>query len=253
MRLPLDVTLESKEEGKISTSAADYLLKLKSKLHVLDKVAQENIESKQKQYKEYFDRKASEPNFYLSQRVWLHNPKVPVGKSSKFHNKWTGPYYISDIGPNHTYMLRDCSTHKLQRALVHANRLKIFSDPALREQHNLNEKKERGHGDLRLAPDWKVEPSQEEDPVRPTESPSHGSDQLELLRDPSRESVLNWGIFDKLLACARHQGKKVYKVKWQDCSKTTWEPAENLPDFLIRDFHVNRTLKGKVQKSNKRS
>ncbi|KAL3847723.1 hypothetical protein ACJMK2_018619 [Sinanodonta woodiana] len=91
-----------------------------------------------------------------------------------------------------------------------------------------------------------VEPSQ--DPVRATNSPSHGSYQLDLSRDPSRESVQNWGIVDKLLACARHQGKKVYKVKWRDCSKTTWEPAENLPDFLIRDFHVNRTLKGKSAK-----
>ncbi|KAL3881246.1 hypothetical protein ACJMK2_027702 [Sinanodonta woodiana] len=75
----------------------------------------------------------------------------------------------------------------------------------------------KGHGDLMLAPDVEVEPSQEDNPVRPTESPSQGSDQLELLRDPSRESVQNWGIVDKLLACGRHQGKKkVYKVKWQD-------------------------------------
>jgi hypothetical protein len=51
---------------------------------------------------------------------------------------------------------------------------------------------------------------------------------------------------------SRHQGKKVYKVKWKDCSRTAWEPGESIPEFLIRDFHVNKTQSGKMKKKHRR-
>ncbi|KAL3887745.1 hypothetical protein ACJMK2_000138 [Sinanodonta woodiana] len=52
------------------------------------------------------------------------------------------------------------------------------------KMENYQSAAEKGHGDLLLAPNVEVEPSQEEDPVRPTESPSHGSD-VEV--EPSQE------------------------------------------------------------------
>ena len=61
-----------------------------------------------------------------------------------------------------------------------------------------------------------------------------------------------YGIVQDLLACSRHQGRKVYKVKWKDCSKTTWEPDDNIPEFLIREFHVNKTQSGKMKKKHNR-
>ena len=46
----------------------------------------------------------------------------------------------------------------------------------------------------------------------------------------------------------KHKGKKVYKVKWKNVSGTTWEPAESIPENLIKEYHVNRTQAGKKKK-----
>jgi hypothetical protein len=46
------------------------------------------------------------------------------------------------------------------------------------------------------------------------------------------QSNSEYGIVQDLLACSRHQGKKIYKMKWKDCSRTTWEPVENINAVL---------------------
>ena len=57
----------------------------------------------------------------------------------------------------------------------------------------------------------------------------------------------------RLLSTANIRGKRHYHVKWRDQSRTTWEPEENIPESLKREYHINRTLKGRKRKRIGRS
>ena len=68
-----------------------------------------------------------------------------------------------------------------------------------------------------------------------------------------KEPEIELAIVQDILACKYYGGKRVYKVKWEDSPKTTWEYGENLPQFMIRDFHVRKTYAGKVKRKHKRT
>ena len=60
--------------------------------------------------------------------VLLRQFKTPVGKSPKLIDKYDGPYYISELGPNYTYKSRRCSDHKEMKSLVNASRLRHYTN-----------------------------------------------------------------------------------------------------------------------------
>ncbi|CAC5368313.1 unnamed protein product [Mytilus coruscus] len=163
-------------------------------------------------------------HFRLGQRVLVYNPKIRKGKSAKLHIKWTGPYYISDLGPNHTYGLHHCNTHKRLTSLIHANRLKPYEDPVDRDEFFPTTQDDFNQDD-------NVNRSQD-DNVYMTQN--HNS-QTQLTQNDDE-----YGIVQDILAFSRHQGRKVYKIEWKNFAKTTWEPAHNVPQFLVREFHVKK-------------
>ena len=61
--------------------------------------------------------------------MWLYCTKVAVGKAPKLHRKWVGPYYITQLGPHHTFKVRNCATNKEVKSLVNGVRLKPYYDP----------------------------------------------------------------------------------------------------------------------------
>ena len=254
MKGPFDISFEFEENSKFSKPTLEYLQNLKENMKLTQDIAKKNVDTSQQRYKAQYDNtnRAKEPSFHIGDRVWLYSPKIPLKRSAKLHPKWTGPYYIADLGPNHTYKIRHCITHKQQQALVHANRLKKYNDPETRDERF-------------PSPPFSLDnavsdpvPSQE-DPVSNNSEYDKQDTSTNLPNERNREDnnsnkttqsedKTEWGIVDKLIAASRHRGKKVYKVKWRDQTKTTWEPAENLPPFLIREFHIDRTLTGRKRK-----
>ena len=93
------------------------------------KIATENIRAAQAKYKFQFDKRSQEPKFQPADRVWLYCTKVAVGKAPKLHKKWACPYYITLLGPNHTYKVRNCATNKEVKSLINGVRLKPYYDP----------------------------------------------------------------------------------------------------------------------------
>ena len=101
----------------------------KNPVEVCRKIAGENIKDAQDKYKYQYDKRSKLPEYRPAQRVWLYCTKVPVGKAPKLHRKWVGPYYITMIGPNHTFRLRNVRTNLEVKTLINAIRLKPYYDP----------------------------------------------------------------------------------------------------------------------------
>jgi hypothetical protein len=242
MRSPLDVTLDVDPVSKrLSASAEAYVQNLKKRIDLTLKIAKDCVETAQDKYKQQIDKRSKDPEFRLGQRVLVYNPKIPKGKSAKLHLKWTGPYYITDFGPSHTFGLHNSKTHKKLTSLIHANRLKPYEDPDDRDEDFPNTCTPNDNINVSHHTGSQSQSSQSIDNNNGTQS-----------TQADRQSNSEYGIVQDLLACSRRQGKKVYKVKWKDCSRTTWEPGENIPEFLIRDFHVNKTQSGKMKKKHRR-
>ncbi|KAJ8049660.1 hypothetical protein HOLleu_02502 [Holothuria leucospilota] len=127
MCTPLDtVLLPNKNLSRETTSQLEPILQ---GLEHFRNIAKANIEIAQRRQKAQYDKKAKDPSYLPGQRVRLYYSKVPVGQNAKLWQKWVGPYYISQLGPNYTMKLRRCSDNKAIKSLVHANRLKPYYDP----------------------------------------------------------------------------------------------------------------------------
>ena len=127
MHVPIDTALLPKDN-----LAQDHKVHLNNVLRQLEttrKIATENIKAAQAKYKYQFDKRSKEPKFQPADRVWLYCTKVVPGKAPKLHRKWTGPYYITLLGPNHTYRIRNCATNKEIKSLINGVRLKPYYDP----------------------------------------------------------------------------------------------------------------------------
>lgn len=110
MSLPFDTSLIPKDG--LNKDAKAHVTDLLSHLKYVKDIAQENIAQAKAKQKQRHDQKSAIPQFDIHDLVMLHSPKVPQGLSPKLHNPWGGPFYITDKGPNHTYKIRRCTTHK---------------------------------------------------------------------------------------------------------------------------------------------
>ena len=221
MNLPFDLQVTPKDS--LQQEAKEHIREILSNLKITQDLARQNIADKQTKSKEYVDKTTKEPSFRLNQMVLLRQFKTPVGKSPKLTDKYDGPYYISELGPNFTYKLRRCSDHKEMKSLVNASRLRNYTnDQDIRTQYP-----EDGIG--QLFGDENETESEDDENNEP---------------DDQRDQLYN---VEKLLRMRKRAGKRHFYVKWEDGSKT-WEPEENLSDDLIREYFVTHTKQGKKRK-----
>ena len=240
MNLPFDI--EWIPKPNMPFTAQKHLEKVLDNLENARTIASKNMEKAQVRYKKYYDQKAKEPKFSPGDRVWLYNIKVPIGLSKKLHRKWTGPFYITQMGPNHTYKLRQCSDNKEVKSLTHANRLKMFYDPTSRPvqspfqiaKANVNDERD----DDETQPDIPntADNRQTQDDPRDNEN------------NANKDKEGTWHTIDRICAFKRQNGKVYYRVKWADIPQTEWVLSENVSDFAKQEFHVNRTASGKRRK-----
>ena len=73
-----------------------------------------------------YNRKVHGPTYQVDQKVFLHNPVVPVGNSPKFFSPWKGPYVILQCLNDVTYRIQEIPTQK--ELVVHYDRLKLFHE-----------------------------------------------------------------------------------------------------------------------------
>lgn len=125
MNLPFDLEVAPKDS--LQPDAKEHIRDIVDNLKITREIATENIKMNQEKSKGHYDKKTKEHQFRLNQTVLLQQFKTPIGKSPKLIDKYDGPYYISEIGPNFTYKLRNSDTHKELKSYVNASRLKEYT------------------------------------------------------------------------------------------------------------------------------
>ncbi|CAC5403245.1 unnamed protein product [Mytilus coruscus] len=110
MNLPFDTSVTPKQN--LSSDAKLQMEEVLSNLKITQDFATKNMLERQLKSKERYDRNSKIPQFKVRDLVLLRQHVVPVGRSQKLVDKYKGPYYITELGPNYTYKLRMCSTNK---------------------------------------------------------------------------------------------------------------------------------------------
>ena len=285
MTLPIDTALIPKDH--LAQDHRIFLSRILQNLERTRKIAAKNIAEAQQRYKEQYDKNSKEPDFRPAQRVWLYCTKVPVGKAPKLHRKWAGPYYITRIGPNHTYKLRNCATNKEVKSMINAQRLKPYYDPNNRptnQPDDINDDEELDPEEIDIDNNDEEEidneppqPKQQVPPKQPAvnnqRSTTQPQKQQAVNQPTGNNSQRGQNIpvidnkptcqkckrgqckpfredeIDSVISSARGNGTLYYKLKFTDKTrKTDWYFPCQIPSQLIREFHAKRTMSGKRRK-----
>jgi len=92
-------------------------------------VRQNQIEANERTTKIYNAKTTTKvPKFKIMDRVWLFDPSTRGEKlAHKVMKKFRGPFLIIDANPEfHIYKLQECSTQKIWKSWVHADRLRLY-------------------------------------------------------------------------------------------------------------------------------
>ena len=241
-RLPVDVTLNPPKD--LSTSILAHRAKIVTKITTAQNVAKQHIAKSQEIMREYYNRRASDPNFEIGDKVWVFTPAVPKGLTKKLKHLWHGPYRVIDqLSPVH-FQLATCDNRKVTTK-VHANRMKLFYDRSDRPIGLVTENPDEEYLSPSDIPDDSFE--------LPSTNQSITDTQLATATasvDPtnSNDDTNNDDIYtaEKLLAVRKRGNKKQYLVKWSGypSSANTWEPEDNILDKrLVEHFEISENRK----------
>ena len=96
------------------------------RLQILEKarqIAKENIDEKQKQYKEQHDKTAKDHKFSMGQKVWYLETNF-LGKNKKLAPKYCGPASIIEVNES----VAKIKTEKNKLKSINVNKLKLFHE-----------------------------------------------------------------------------------------------------------------------------
>ena len=251
-RLPIDTALIKQD---LSISAKPCMEEIIKGAELTKRIVQDNLEKTRIKNKDTFSEKTKPIKFALGQKVWLtHSHKTP-GISPKLQSRFIGPYYISKILLWDTYIIRNVATNKQIKSPINAARLKAFQCPSLRPTNRLEQDEidvEEG-----LIPEEPVKETTERDGLNNAHNDitsSKSTEECQKAEEAQAQLVEGQQENDELFIVQRLVCSKIikkvrhYKVKWQGYRQCTWEPEHNLPDHLIQEFHINKTVSGKKRK-----
>ena len=242
MNLPYDVTAMP-DKKKLSKNAKQQVHELIENISLAKEIAEENIKKHQQKYKERFDQNAKVPNFKLFDKVMIKTHKVPVGLSHKLVDKYQGPYFISELGPNYTYKIRDCKDRKEVKSFLNASQLKHYFDPEI-ERGNLVQ-----HVDNQ---DQTQVENNEQDNEMPTQTETQlanndeNVEQTKAQNTQENDNTPEYPYQVRKLVKYRHRDQN-FRVEWSDGTKT-WEPQENIHPDTVKQYFEKYTKKGRLRK-----
>jgi hypothetical protein len=88
-----------------------------------------NLKKRKQSVKKYFDKKAKSTTFAIGEKVLLwDSAHADKGKHSKFHKLWLGPYIITYVVGNNSYLLKD-KDGRLFSYTTNGSHLKHYVEP----------------------------------------------------------------------------------------------------------------------------
>jgi predicted aspartyl protease len=275
MRLPIDVTLLP--DKNLPADVFKHLEDLAAEFKVTHDIAKENIKKAQEKQKEQHDKKAIKPTYKLGDLVWITNVGKEKGLNPKLQPKYVGPYYIADVGDNNTYEVRDRTTHRPMKSRINVQRLKSYVPESTRDI-SLNEYRDteaapasdelddltaQDTGPLTDRPTDTVTDAvassqsntgnaNETQVKTPSQTQSNSVDGSQVNSNDSNTQTNPGRVPESLWRCQSYKGQKWYLTKWKDHKFRSWVIERNLPEDLVRKFHIEKTQSGKSKKSKKR-
>ena len=237
-KFPVDKQMGMSDEPE---TTSEYVKRISNAMELARQQAADETVVLQARNKKNYDLKTSNPDFVIGDQVWLFNPVVPIGRKPKLFKKFVGPYYVVSKVGLHTYLLRHSLTNKLLRHPVNADRLRHFVDRRDFEP------------DLPVTPTADVtstsgldpDATQVYDAVVPAAS---GRGQAQVGTGPVA-APSPWVEAEKLTGMKLLNKKRFYRVIFKNKSlKPEWVSADDVSDCLKREFHIKRTLTGRVRK-----
>ena len=258
MRLPYDVAVQPKDN--LQKNAKEYVNELLANLKITHEIATQNVKDKQEKSKQYFDKKTKTPEYKLRDLVLLRDFRTPIGKSPKLVDKYLGPFYISELGPNYTYRLRRTDDHREFKTLVNASRLKPYTSPNTRPnapgdgmqlllQQDNEQNQNQEHEDVQQNTQNVVDPlDNPPELVQDNDGANEAQNDI-IIDNGAGDNPIDDKVYpiDRILRVKKRAGKFTFYIKWLDGSKS-WEPQENIPDELIKEYFVTHTHTGKIRK-----
>ena len=114
LRAKLPINVRDSEHGP-------RLENLKSRLRTAYEMAKEESRRSHATNKRYYDKHAKHREFEVGDTVYLYNPAVKKGVSTKFRSPWQGPWRVTEKKSRLNYAIVD---RRGKRLVVHVNRLK---------------------------------------------------------------------------------------------------------------------------------
>lgn len=248
MQIPIDTALIPADQH-LQPNVQAHLQKIMHNHQLASEIAQENLAQAQAKYKKQYDKKTADRRFDVGQSVWLYCSKTPVGLKAKCHRHWLGPYYVAQAFPKHTYKLIRSKDNRPVKSAIHSNRIKAYIDPNERPTNCPDIYRDIN---VNLNPEQFDNDATEHDDAQTQQQREAINDKNDnRLPNPPDKGQTEPKVFevDKLLRSKMIKGKRHYYVKWSEKQyKPTWEPIENIPDGLIKEFHINKTLSGRKKR-----
>ena len=126
-RFPSDIVTD--QIGKLDMKeeeAEKYIEQLKEKMKFMHDLARESISEAQEAYKSNYDKKREDRRFKKGEKVLVHFPVTPPGKSRKLTKKWFGPYEVTKCISPLNYEVKLVDSPKSVPLTVHIERMKKF-------------------------------------------------------------------------------------------------------------------------------
>ena len=141
IELPVDLTCE-KPEGRTSPLDTDYAEELRKRLCLAHEKARGNLKLAAEHQRRNYDRKSKPNKVKEGMLVWMHNVAVKKGQSPKLALPWEGPFKVVKQLTDVVFRIKKGKHGKF--AVVHADRLKPYEGPPVREMTKRNRQKLEG-------------------------------------------------------------------------------------------------------------
>ena len=223
-------------------------------MKIAKEIALSNVKETQAKSKERFNKMSKEPTFDLHDRVLLRCSKVPTELSPKLFERYDGPFHITEIGPNYTYMFRGCSDQKPVKSPINATRLMHYKDPYIMRDLPDPEDAVKETVDPDVSIDQNPKPNHVNEnnlmgnqTKEPDQSDAGTSSQgmSQEANPPSSQSDDTYYEVETLCKMEYIRGKKHYLVHWKRDYSDTWEPEDFITEKPKNDFHIRRAKHGK--------